>query len=725
MKAQFFQIVDKVLGYHPRAEVRLLEKAYVYSALRHGGKVRLPGEAYLSHPLAVAAILANMRLDEETIAAGLLHDLIEYGLSTAEELEAEFGPNVTEIVLGVTKLSQLDFSRRQEHQTEYVRKMILAIARDIRVVLVKLADRLHDMKDCETRPCEVRQSMAIETVDIYAPLAARLGIEWMKQELENRAFRSLEPEAYENIVQGLARTEQERQRYIEEVLLVLSSELRDHGIKGRVTGRNKHLYSIHLKMMRQNLDLSRVYDLIAFRIIVESDRDCYEALAMVHALWEPVQGRFKDYITKPKSNMYQSLHTTVLGPRGEKMEIQIRTEEMNRVAKEGIAAHWLYKEGRPRGESDEEETRRFSWLRELLEMNKEYRDPKALFDAVKMDLYPDEVYVFTPQGDVKAFPRGSTPVDFAYEVHTEVGHRCVGARVNGKLVQLRQELKNGDSIEILTAPNHRPSKDWLKFVKTSKAINRIKHWFKAEERERSIALGREICEKEFRKKGLNFNTLFNSNELQEAAKAFSLRTVDDLLAAVGFSKVTPFQVIGRLPSVVAQAEEAEKEKEREREELPVLDKKKPKPESEGIVVLGVDDVMTRLARCCNPLPGTRVIGYITRGRGITVHRRDCKSIERADDDRKIEVQWETGGQGKAYPVDIRVVYAESKGMLANLSSVAGQLDARIANIAMESSSNGVGTCRLTIEVKDNKHMQRVLLALRSEKGVYRAARVMD
>jgi GTP pyrophosphokinase len=716
---RFFEVVDQILTYYPKADVSILEKAYVFAAKAHKGQTRLWGEPYLNHPLVVAGILARMRLDEESIVAGLLHDTLEEQRVSAQDIEKAFGVNVVRIVQGVTKLSQLDFSNRKERQAEYIRKMILAMSHDIRVVLVKLADRLHDMRSFDNYSPDIQRLLAQETMNIYAPLAARLGIDWMKLELEDLAFKCFEPEAYEKLVQGLAKTEEERRRYIEEVKQILSAKLSEHGLHGRISGRSKHLNSIYQKMLRQNLDLQFVYDLIAFRIIVDSVNSCYEALAMVHALWEPVKGRFKDYIVKPKSNMYQSLHTTVIGPYGERMEVQIRTEEMNRIANEGIAAHWMYKEGKPIGRNldDLEETQRFSWLRELLEWHKEWRDPKALIDALKVDFYPDEVYVFTPQGEVKALPRGASPVDFAYEVHTEVGHRCMGARVNGKLVPLRYELQNGDTIEVLTAANHHPSKDWLKFIKSTKALNRIRHWFKAEERERSIAMGREQCEREFRKKGLNFNNYLNTAELQEVARAFSLRTVDDLLAAVGYKKITPLQVIGRLPSVI-EAEELERE-----ETMPV-EKSKAGPSHDGVRVLGANDIMLRMARCCNPVPGEPIIGYITRGKGVTVHRESCKNFNRWEQERIIEVQWDSG-EGMVYPADINVVYSGDKGMLAVMSGVLGQLDARVVDIKMEPPARDLNVCRLRIEVRDTRHLRRVITALRGEKGVYRVGRSME
>ena len=714
---RYFEVVDQVLSYHPGADAALLEKAYVFSAKVHHGKMRLPGEPYLDHHLAVAGILARMKLDEETIAAGLLHDVMEEEEVTPEELEENFGTSITRIVQGVTKVSQLAFTTRQERQTEYIRKMVLAMSADVRVVLVKLADRLHEFRSLQNRFDASHRMLAQETRDIYAPLAGRLGIDWIKQQLEDLSFRCLEPEAYEGILQGLAKTEEDRRQYLNEVKQLLTAKLEENAIRGRVSGRPKHLYSIHLKMLRQDMDLRRIYDLIAFRIVVDSLTACYEALAMVHDAWEPVAGRYKDYIAKPKSNMYQSLHTTVVGPHNEHVEIQIRTEDMDKIANEGIAAHWLYKEGSRPGQPDTEETQRFSWLRELLEWDQEWRDPKSRFEDAKIDFYPDEVYVFTPMGDVKVLPRGASPLDFAYEVHSEVGHRCVGARVNGKLVPLRYELQNGDTIDIMTSANQRPSKDWLKFVKTTKAINRIRHWMKAEERARSISLGRELCERDFRKKGVNFTNLVNSAELLEVARGLSLRTVDDLLATIGYRKITPNQVLGRLPSLAA-------EEEVPREESIPVEKRKAAPPHDGIKVRGVDDIMIRMGKCCNPVPGEEIVGYITRGRGITVHRLACKNLDKGDADRRIEVQWDSG-KNQTYPVDIRVVHSGEKGMLATLSSVLGQTDARVVGIGLDPRANGMNVCKLTIEVKDTNHLSRVLAALRGEKGVVQARRYME
>ncbi|MGO9415352.1 MAG: RelA/SpoT family protein [Syntrophobacteraceae bacterium] len=714
---RFFELLDLMLDYLPRANVQLLEKAYVFISKAYRGKSSLPGEAYLDHPLAVASILAGMRLDEESVAAGLLHDCLEKEYITPEDLPEMFGPEVTMIIQGVTKLTQIVFSSRKERQAEYIRKMIMAISRDVRVVLVKLADRLDGIRGTSCRADGFGANFAQETLDIYAPLAGRLGVDWMKQELENLSFRCLHPKAYEEISTGLAKTEEDRIRYIREVEQILEARMAEFGLKGRIRSRPKHIYSIYQKMERQKLDMTLIYDLIAFRIIVDSVKSSYETLALVHALWAPVEGRYKDYIARPKSNMYQSLHTTVIGPYGERMEVQIRTEEMDRIANQGIAAHWLYKERKPVTEIDRQETQRFSWFRQIMELSRDWSDPKSVIDALKVDFYPDEVYVFTPNGDVKAFPKGSTPVDFAYDVHTEVGHRCVGARVNGKLAPLRYELVNGDTVEVLTSANHRPSKDWLKQVKSPKAISRIKHWFKTEERERSISQGREICEREFRKKGLNFNNYLNSPELAEAAKAFSLKSVDDLLAGIGYHKVTAKQVIGKLTVLPP-------EEEHPREEI-LVEKRKPVASRDGIKVEGLEDILIRMAQCCNPVPGEPVMGYITRGRGITVHRLSCKNLERGSDEgRKIDVQWNSGKE-QLFPVDIHIIHSGERGILAALNGVLGQMDVKVISLKVENQADTSSVCHLRIEVRDSKHLQRVMSALRNERGVHKVHRSME
>jgi guanosine-3',5'-bis(diphosphate) 3'-pyrophosphohydrolase len=700
-------IVDQVLSYHPEADVSLIEKAYVYSAKAHAGQVRLSGEPYLMHPLGVADILAKMKLDVFSISSGLLHDTLEDTDTKLEDLTRLFGTEVSQIVDGVTKIGRFEFSSHEERQAENMRKMILAMADDIRVVLIKLADRLHNMRTLTFHAVGKQRLIARETMDIYAPLAGRLGIDWIKTELEDLAFSYLDKDVYEEIVSGLKRNEEERERYIKEVKEVIEEKLAELGLKGKVGGRPKHIYSIYKKMIVQNLDLEHIYDIIAFRIILNSIRECYEALGVIHSSWKPIPGRFKDYIGMPKANMYQSLHTTVIGPYGERVEIQIRTEEMHRIANEGIAAHWVYKEGKSIPEND---SKRFTWLRQLLEWQQDLQDPREFLETVRVDLFPDDVYVFTPNGDVKAFPRGSTPIDFAYSVHTEVGHQCTGAKVNGKLVPLKYELRNGDIVEIITSSKHMPSKDWLKIVKTSRARARIRHWIKTEERERSITLGREICEREFRKHGLNFNNYLNSDELFQVAKSFSLQKVEDLLASIGYGKISALQAIGKLTSLIEPEEKPD-------ELLIERPERKERPSHRGgVLVKGVDDILVRFAKCCNPLPGEQIAGFITRGRGVSVHRADCPSLLSSGFERRIEVDWDRDAE-EVHPVGLAVICANVKGMLAAISGTLSNHDINILQANVRTRVDNRAECKFVVEVRDTDHLLGAMAAVRKIKNV--------
>jgi guanosine-3',5'-bis(diphosphate) 3'-pyrophosphohydrolase len=700
-------ITDRVLSYHPEADTSLVEKAYVFSGKAHAGQVRLSGESYLMHPLEVAGILAEMKLDVFSIASGILHDTLEDTKTSVEDLRGLFGNEVSQLVDGVTKIGRFEFSSQEEQQAENMRKMILAMATDIRVVLIKLADRLHNMRTLSYQAKGKQRLIAQETLDIYAPLAGRLGIDWIKTELEDLAFSYLNPDVYEEVVRGLQQNEKERERYIQQVIAILAEKLAEFGLKGKVSGRPKHIYSIYKKMVSQNLDLEHIYDIIAFRIIVETIRECYETLGMIHSLWKPIPGRFKDYIGMPKANMYQALHTTVVGPHGERVEIQIRTEEMHRIANEGIAAHWVYKEGRSVPESD---SKRFDWLRQLLEWQQDLKDPREFLETVRVDLFPDEVYVFTPKGEVKAFSRGATPIDFAYSIHSEVGDRCTGAKVNGKLVPLKYELRNGDIVEIVTSPNHVPSKDWLKIVKTSRARTRIRYWIKTEERQRSISLGREICEREFRKHGLNFSKYLSSDALEEVARSFSLQRVDDLLASIGYGKISALQAIGKLTSLL--------EPEEKLDEIPherVERKERATPRG-GVHVKGVADVMVRFAKCCNPLPGDPIIGYITRGRGVSVHRADCSSLLASGFERRIEVEWDRAGE-EVHPVGLVVVCANVKGMLAAISGTLSNLDINILQANIRTRVDNCSECKFVVEVRNIDHLNHAVAAVRKIKNV--------
>lgn len=708
-------ILDKVVAYNPTADLNLIRKAYVYCAKVHQGQTRLSGEPYIIHPMEVAGLLAELRLDVPSIITGFLHDTIEDTLATSEELAEMFGPEVAALVDGVTKISKIHFKTKEESQAENFRKMLLAMAIDIRVILVKLADRLHNMRTLEFQPELKQRAIAKETMDIYAPIANRLGISWVKVELEDLSFRYLYSELYFDLAKKISLKKQEREAFVEEAKAQIIVKLAEHGIRGEVSGRSKHLYSIHRKMEKRNVEFEEIYDLIALRILVDSVRECYEVLGVIHTAWKPIPGRFKDYIAMPKGNMYQSLHTTVIGPHGDRMEVQIRSHEMHRVADAGIAAHWKYKEGKG---YDEKDVKRFAWLRQLLEWQQELQDSKEFMDSVKVELFPEEVYVFTPKGDVKSFPKGSTPIDFAYSVHSDVGHRCVGAKVNGKLVPLKHELKNGDIVEVITSPHHTPSKDWLKVVKSSRARNRIRAWIKTEERKRSIVLGREICEKDFRRYSVNMQKIQKSGELKQIAAEFGFAGDDDLLAAVGYGKISANQIIGKL----LPGEKIQERVERKESRLgAVIDKLKGK--SSGVVeISGLDDVLVRFGKCCNPVPGDEIIGFITRGRGVTVHTADCQFALDTDPARRVDVAWNKV-KSAALPVKIRVLCHDEKGVLAGITTAITNCEANIASALIQSTIDKRGENIFEVNVVDLSHLQKVMNSLMKVKGVIKVERI--
>lgn len=705
-------ILEQVQSYLPEANLSPIEKAYIFSAKVHEGQVRLSGEPYLSHPLEVAYILAQMRLDTSTVACGLLHDTVEDTRATIDEIKELFGEEIARIVDGVTKISRMFLSSRIEEQAENVRKMILAMSNDIRVLLVKLADRLHNMRTLHYQTEAKRLKIARETMDIYAPLAGRLGIERIKRELEDLSFSYIHPETHQDLKDKLEKTLGESKEYIEEVRNIIRAKMAEYGIECEVRGRPKHVCSIYKKMVRQNLPLEQVYDIIAFRLIMKTVKECYEALGIIHSIWTPVPGRFKDYISLPKANMYQALHTTVIGPYGRRMEVQIRTEEMDNVARDGIAAHWMYKEGRG---FSEEESRRFAWLKQLLEWQKDLKDPRDFLESVRIDLYPNEVYVFTPQGEVKEFPVGATPLDFAYSIHTEVGHQCTGAKVNGQLVPLKYELRNGDVVEIITTPHQIPSKDWLKFAKTTRARTRIKQWFKTEERESSISLGKEICDKEFRKYQLHLSRLLRSEELARVTSELSFSSVEDLLAGVGYGKVSPVQIVRKLIPQEAVPEEVAPIAEK-------IGKKKKKIQPEGIKIRGVEDIMIHFGRCCNPLPGDDIVGFITRGRGVTIHTSHCRNITNADPERRLDVEWDVRERA-AHPVKVRVITLDRKGLLAAISNAISACDANIVEADIHTTLDRKAILNFILEVVDTAHLKTVFRAVQHLEDVISVERL--
>ncbi|MFY0523518.1 RelA/SpoT family protein [Archangium gephyra] len=734
-------ILQRVASYHPDPDLDIIKKAYVYSAKVHQGQLRKSGEPYLIHPLEVAGLLAELKLDEASIVTGLLHDTIEDTLATAEELTELFGPEVAQLVDGVTKLSKFSASAtlsQEEKQAENFRKMIIAMAQDIRVILVKLADRTHNMRTLDHMAEEKQRRIAQETLDIYAPLANRLGISWIKTELEDLSFRYVKPQDFLALQDKLNKRKKEREKYIEDVSDLIRGKLEERGLKGDVSGRFKHVYSIYKKMKSQGIEFEQIHDIIAFRILMPAVPSCYEALGLVHQLWKPVPGRFKDFIAIPKPNMYQSLHTTVVGPLGERIEVQIRTPDMHKVAEEGIAAHWAYKEGKALTVSKDDE--KFAWLRQLMEWQQDLKDPKEFLETVKVDLFTDEVFVFTPKGDVKSLPRGATPVDFAYAIHSDVGGRCVGAKVNGKIVPLRYKLKNGDTVEVLTSPQAHPSKDWLTFVKTSRAQQRIRAFIKQQQREKSLQLGRELLERELKRYQLNFNKLLKTGALKKTCEELGFRVEDDLLVALGYGKVVPNQVISRVvpPEKLAAGSGEGRGTSAEAQAtsgsgssgmLPGLSRvtdfaKKlvGKQSSSGVQIGGVDDVLVRFGRCCNPVPGDPIAGFITRGRGVTVHTVGCDKALATDPERRVDVSWDVRGDFKR-PVTLRVLTADRTGLLADISNTFSKKGVNISQANCRATGDDRAVNTFEVIISDLKQLTDLMRTIERLPGVFSVERI--
>jgi GTP pyrophosphokinase len=708
---RFETLLEKVRSYSPEADLELLRRAYVFSALEHKGQVRHSGEPYLIHPLEVADSLADMKLDVVAVAAGLLHDVVEDTLTTPERIAELFGPEIAHVVEGVTKIGAIPFSSSEERQAENFRKMLLAMVDDIRVILVKLADRLHNMRTLQHLPEERRVKIAQETLDIYAPIANRLGMSKVKNELEELSFKYLEPKAYDGLRAKVEAKRKSAEAVIDELTKTLRSKLEDAQVPIiTLDGRIKRLYSIHNKLKRQKIDLDRVYDFVALRVTTQSVKDCYAALGIIHQTWSPVPGRIKDFIAMPRPNGYQSLHTSVISEHGFPFEVQIRTDEMHRRAEEGVAAHWKYKEGRVGDHRDE---RYFQWMRQLLEVQQEVRDPAEFLQNLKIDLYPEEVYIFTPKGEVRSLPRGATAVDFAYTVHTDVGHQCVGARINGRMVPLRTRLQNGDIIEIVTQSGHKPSRDWLTFVATSRARSKIRHVLLTEERTRSIELGRRLFDKEARRFSLNPTTLLESPELTKFATEYGAKSPDELLAHIGYGKLSARTVLQK--SVPAnQLHEASPVVSMVRRVL------RPGAGSDKIKVRGADDVMVFRAKCCNPIRGEKIVGYITRGKGVSVHSLGCPNVVNLmfDPDRRIEVEWDSAGTDQApYVVRLTMQVEDRKGMLAEISAKISDINTNITNMEARTGDDQQARIDMTVEIRDMKHLEKVIKSIKGVQGV--------
>src|SRR6266851_1329889 len=713
---RFEDLLEKVRAYSPDADVELLRRAYVFSAFEHRGQVRHSGEPYLIHPLAVADFLADMKLDAVAISAGLLHDTVEDTLTTIDRIRELFGPEVAHVVEGVTKIGAIPFSSSEERQAENIRKMLLAMVDDIRVILVKLADRLHNMRTLNHLPEERRIKIAQETRDIYAPIANRLGMSKVKNELEELSFRYLEPQAYEALRAKVDAKRRATEGLIGELKKTITAKLAEAQVPViEIDGRIKRLLSIRQKLKRQKIEIEQVYDFIALRIITDDVKDCYATLGIIHQTWSPVPGRIKDFIAMPRPNGYQSLHTSVISEHGMPFEVQIRTLEMHRMAEEGVAAHWKYKEGRVGDQKDE---RYFLWMRQLLEYQQEVRDPQEFIQNLKVELYPEEVYTFTPKGLVKALPRGATPIDFAYAIHTDVGHQCVGARVNGKMVPLRTRLKNGDIVEIVTSTGHKPSRDWLNFVATSRARNKIKHLIHSEEKVRAIELGRKLFEKDARRFDLNPKNLQDDVAFAKVLADFGSQKADDLFAAIGYGKVAPKQILVKLVPPDRLHEKPP--------EGPVAAavKRVFGGGEQKIKVKGFDDLMVFRARCCNPIRGEKIVGYITRGKGVSVHSATCPNVVNLlyDHERRIDVEWDKSAETSRYTVKLTMEVEDRQGLLAAVSAKIADINTNIKNMEAHTDEDRRARIDVTLEISDLKHLEKVIKSVRGVEGVLNVER---
>ena len=717
-------IVKKRRGRH---DIKLIQKAYEYAKAKHGDQLRKSGEPYIIHPVQVAYTLAELGLDEDTICAALLHDVLEDTNTSYEDLEKEFNEEVAYMVDGVTKLSKLQYASVEEQQVENYRKMFLAMGKDIRVILIKLADRLHNMRTLKFLSRDRQIANAKETMELYAPLANRLGVYSLKWELEDLSFKYLYPEDFREIVEGIDKKREERLKFIDQIMEQIKVELKKQKIEAEVTGRAKHLYSIYRKMKRDNVTLDQIYDLFALRIIVNSVKDCYASLGVVHDLYNPMPGRFKDYIAVPKPNMYQSLHTTLIGPKGTPFEVQIRTWDMHRVAEFGIAAHWAYKEssflsGKKANVKVEED--KLAWVRETLEWQSEMQNPEEFMQTLKKELFEDEVYIFTPKGAIKVLPKGSTPIDFAYQIHEQIGHHMVGCKINSKMMPIVTKLKNGDIVEIITSDQSKgPSRDWLKFVKSSRARNKILAWFKKNQREENIEKGKDLIEKELKKIGVKHDDLFKTEFIQAALNRYKFTSLEDMYSSVGFGSITPNKVIARMLEEYRKQHKEDDLVEKTLEALAKEKVNKAKPSQNGIIVKGIDNCLVKLSKCCNPVPGDEIIGYITRGRGVSVHRTDCVNAKNllSEGNRIIDVYW-NDNKKTTYSVDIEVYANDRKGLLADIIKVLGDNKCTIMAVTSRATREKIAITELTIEVENIEKLNCVLKALRKIDSVYEVKR---
>ena len=713
-------LLMRIEQYNPNADLKLVVKAFHFAESAHEGQLRNSGEKFFIHPYNVALILADLNMDTPTIIAGLLHDVIEDTNKSYEKIEEEFGTEIADLIDGVTKLKMLQYKTKQENQAENLRKMVLAMAKDIRVIIVKLADRLHNMRTLEYMTDEKKKEKALETLEIYAPLAHRLGISKIKWELEDLSLRYLDPDNYYDLVERVSKRRKERESYIAEIIENLEIKLEEVEINCDISGRPKNFYSIYKKMVHQGKAFEQIFDLTAIRVLVDNVKDCYGVLGIVHTLWKPLPGRFKDYIAMPKPNMYQSLHTTVIGPKGEIFEVQIRTWEMHKTAEYGIAAHWKYKEGASKGDNFDT---KLTWLRQLLEWQSDSNDPRDFMETLKIDFFTDEVFVFTPKGDVINLPEGSTPIDFAYRVHTEVGNKCVGAKVNSRIVPLNYKLQNGNIVEIITSSNSGPSRDWLKIVKTNQAKSRIKQWYKLKDKDLNVARGKEILEREIKKLGYKPSEILKDEWIKNVSNKLSINSLEDLYASLGYGNITLNQVIGRLKEYYNELFKITDEKAYIEEKIQKPQQVKKHKPTQGVIVKGVDNIKIRLSKCCNPVPGDEIIGFVTQGRGVSIHRTDCPNIVNTDGlERFIDVEWDIQ-KDSSYNAEIQVTGTDRPGLLAEIALKINEADIGLLSMNARTNKEKVVIINMTLEIKDIKQLSDLMVKVKKIRSIIDVYRV--
>ncbi|WP_042146117.1 bifunctional (p)ppGpp synthetase/guanosine-3',5'-bis(diphosphate) 3'-pyrophosphohydrolase [Paucisalibacillus sp. EB02] len=724
------QLIEKARDYLTAEDVDFVSRAYEYAENAHKDQYRKSGEAYIIHPIQVAGILVDLKMDPVTIAGGFLHDVVEDTEITLEMIEEEFNKEVAMLVDGVTKLGKIKYQSKEAQQAENHRKMFVAMAKDIRVILIKLADRLHNMRTLKFLPPEKQRQKANETIEIFAPLAHRLGISTIKWELEDISLRYLNPQQYYRIVQLMKQKRDQRESYIEEVIKEVSSQLVDVNIEADISGRPKHLYSIYQKMYKQNKQFNEIYDLLAVRILVNSIKDCYAVLGIIHTCWKPMPGRFKDYIAMPKQNLYQSLHTTVIGPKGDPLEVQIRTKEMHEIAEYGIAAHWAYKEGKQLNKDKKSFEEKLTWFREILDWQSETHDAEEFVESLKVDLFSDMVYVFTPKGDVIELPSGSVPLDFAYRIHTEIGNQTIGAKINGKMEPLDYELKNGDIIEVMTSKHsYGPSQDWIKITQTSQAKNKIRAFFKKQRRDENIAKGKDLVDKEIRALGIEPKEALTEDNLKRVYERFNFTTDDDLYAAVGYQGITAALVATRLTDKIRQTRQKEQDLaqtlEGAKNEYKEKEKKKYKKDS-GVIVEGVENLLVRLSKCCNPVPGDEILGYITKGRGVSVHRSDCPNVQTEEaKERHLNVEWEVDQTQKQYHVDLEISGYDRRGLLNEVLQAVNEMKTNITHVNGRSDRNKMAIIQITILIHNTDHLRKIVDRIKQIKDVYTVTRTLQ